>query len=207
MSHYDALGVARQASADEVRSAYRRAARAAHPDRHGEASASRMAEVNEAWRVLGDPVRRQRYDLELDEATRRATGSAAGSATGSAVRSAGPPASREQTMPMPTGDMSRFPWRLFAILFVVGVVVVFVGNTFTDPPPPAPVDNLLLPGECVVFGDQVDEIVPTACDGPHDGVVVTVVPDAAQCPTGTLDRRDPLRGDRACLEAPAFSGG
>lgn len=61
MSHYDTLGVDPGASADEIRSAYRRAAAAAHPDRDG-GCAERMAQVNEAWEVLGDPARRAAYD-------------------------------------------------------------------------------------------------------------------------------------------------
>jgi len=194
MNHYDTLGVTRGAAPAELRAAYRRAARAAHPDRHGDASANRMAEVNEAWRVLGDPERRQRYDLELADAGRPATGSAAPGGS--------PSAARDHQVPVmvPTGDISRFPWRLFAILFAVGVVVVFVGNTLTDPRPPAPIDNFLVPGECVVFDGSVDEIVPVACDGPYDAMVVAVVSDPAECPTGSVDRRDPLGRGRACLD-------
>lgn len=44
---WEVLGVARTASLDEVRAAYRRAASAAHPDRGG--SHARMADVNRAW--------------------------------------------------------------------------------------------------------------------------------------------------------------
>lgn len=44
---WDVLGVARTATLDEARAAYRRAASAAHPDRGG--TDARMAEVNRAW--------------------------------------------------------------------------------------------------------------------------------------------------------------
>ena len=67
-THYRLLGVAETASPDDVRTAYRRRARAAHPDHAG--SAADMAALNEAWRVLGDPARRAAYDRELWERRR-----------------------------------------------------------------------------------------------------------------------------------------
>lgn len=58
---YDTLGVAPDASQDEVKTAFRRAAAAAHPDREG-GDAERMAAVNRAYETLGDPHRRAEYD-------------------------------------------------------------------------------------------------------------------------------------------------
>lgn len=64
---YDVLGVAQSASPDEMRRAYRRAARRLHPDASDRAgSTAEMAALNEAWRVLSDPARRAAYDLALD---------------------------------------------------------------------------------------------------------------------------------------------
>lgn len=62
VSHYDRLGLSPVASAAEVREAYRRKARAAHPDLNGEFAHDQMAEINEAWRVLRDPELRKDYD-------------------------------------------------------------------------------------------------------------------------------------------------
>lgn len=62
-SLYDLLGVQPTASADEVRSAYRLAARHAHPDAGGSARA--FEQVQGAYRVLRDPGRRHLYDLQL----------------------------------------------------------------------------------------------------------------------------------------------
>lgn len=62
-SHYEVLGVATTATADEVRAAYRRAARDHHPDFGGDGL--RMQDLNAAWHVLGDPIRRAAYDLQL----------------------------------------------------------------------------------------------------------------------------------------------
>jgi len=62
-SLYDLLGVASSASADDIRAGYRRAARATHPDAGGSEGAFRQ--VTAAYRVLGDPDRRHRYDERL----------------------------------------------------------------------------------------------------------------------------------------------
>ncbi len=68
---YGRLGVAPGADPSEVRAAYRRLARASHPDLIGVDGRAdgdlqrRMAEVNEAWSVLSDPVRRRAYDQLL----------------------------------------------------------------------------------------------------------------------------------------------
>jgi curved DNA-binding protein CbpA len=62
-SHYEVLGVAVEATPDEVRAAYRRAARDHHPDAGGDAV--RMSDLNAAWHVLGDPLRRAAYDRQL----------------------------------------------------------------------------------------------------------------------------------------------
>jgi curved DNA-binding protein CbpA len=61
VDHYAVLGVPREASAEEIRDAFRRAAAEAHPDRDG-GSHDAMAAVNEAHRVLGDVNLRKRYD-------------------------------------------------------------------------------------------------------------------------------------------------
>lgn len=59
--HYQTLGVARDASQSEIRTAYRKAASEAHPDRPG-GCAERMQAVNVAFEVLGNPERRAAYD-------------------------------------------------------------------------------------------------------------------------------------------------
>ncbi|GAA4406702.1 DnaJ C-terminal domain-containing protein [Quisquiliibacterium transsilvanicum] len=61
--YYAKLGVARDASKDDIRKAYRRLARKFHPDVSKEAdAAARMAEINEANEVLSDPEKRAVYD-------------------------------------------------------------------------------------------------------------------------------------------------
>ena len=61
--YYQTLGVARTASADQIKSAYRRAARKYHPDVSREPNAeARFKEVQEAYEVLKDPEKRAAYD-------------------------------------------------------------------------------------------------------------------------------------------------
>ena len=62
--YYKALGVSRSASADEIRSAYRKLAMKYHPDRNpgDKASEEHFKEINEASQVLSDPQKRARYD-------------------------------------------------------------------------------------------------------------------------------------------------
>ncbi len=61
--YYEVLGVGRDASADEIRKAYRKLARQYHPDvnKNFEAEAQ-FKEINEAYEVLGDEEKRVAYD-------------------------------------------------------------------------------------------------------------------------------------------------
>ena len=60
---YDLLGVSREASDDEIKKAYRKAAMQYHPDRNREADAeAKFKEIAEAYEVLRDPQKRAAYD-------------------------------------------------------------------------------------------------------------------------------------------------
>lgn len=61
--YYDTLGVARDATQEDIKKAFRRLARKYHPDVSKEKDAeARMKDVNEAYAVLSDPEKRAAYD-------------------------------------------------------------------------------------------------------------------------------------------------
>ena len=61
--YYETLGIKRNASADEIKRAYRKLAQQYHPDRNKEADAhERFSQIGEAYEVLKDPDKRKKYD-------------------------------------------------------------------------------------------------------------------------------------------------
>jgi curved DNA-binding protein len=61
--YYEALGVPRDAGEDDIRRAYRKLARQYHPDVNKEPDAEdRFKEISEAYEVLRDPEKREKYD-------------------------------------------------------------------------------------------------------------------------------------------------
>ena len=103
---YAVLGVAPDASNDELRDAFRTLAAELHPDRHQDTPvatkdqiAARMAEVTDAWRQVSTPERRHAYDLI------RAREVSAPSAVPPTVRST--TVSRRRPRPRPVVDRGR----------------------------------------------------------------------------------------------------
>ncbi|HIY85671.1 MAG TPA: DnaJ domain-containing protein [Candidatus Yaniella excrementavium] len=82
---YATLGVAKDASADDIKKAYRKLARQYHPDANpgDDAAEQRFKEITEANTVLSDPEQRQEYDqLQAMGSGARFTGAGPGSAQG-----------------------------------------------------------------------------------------------------------------------------
>ena len=63
-NYYEILGVSRNASADEIKKAYRTLARKYHPDRNpgNKAAEDKFKDINEAYEILSDQTRRLQYD-------------------------------------------------------------------------------------------------------------------------------------------------
>ena len=60
MDHYQTLGVAKTATPDEIKKAYRKLASQHHPDKGGDTAM--FQKIEEAYRILSDPNQRQQYD-------------------------------------------------------------------------------------------------------------------------------------------------
>jgi molecular chaperone DnaJ len=185
-SHYDTLQVRRDASAAEVRDAYRRLARRHHPDRGGRDDAA-MASINEAYRVLSDPARRALYDASLR-------------APRNDVSAASPrPAPVVPTPVVTELPPARYPWKLVLVMFLLGASVVLIGVALYEPADEPPPDNLLGPGSCVQIEGNGDAR-EVNCTGAEDELVVqALVGLDDRCPTGSAGYRDRQGRGLACV--------
>lgn len=60
--YYSTLGLNRNCSKEDIKAAYRRLVMLYHPDRAPDANPALILEINEAYEILGDPVKRAAYD-------------------------------------------------------------------------------------------------------------------------------------------------
>jgi DnaJ-domain-containing protein 1 len=65
--HYTVLGLDRAPTLAAIHEAYRRLAKQYHPDRAGEGATAQFREIQEAYEVLSDPVKKQRYDSSMEK--------------------------------------------------------------------------------------------------------------------------------------------
>ena len=203
-THYDVLGVAPDAPASVIRSEYRARARRHHPDHAGrhtprpDGGGATRAEINAAYRVLGDPGRRALYDRSLRS----------GDPTGSAPRPSTvapdgdvevePPPPPPRPNPLSPDGPARFPWKLVLVLGLVGSGLVLVSAALADPPSEEVPDGVIKTDSCVAIEENGDarEI---ACTGVDDTVVELLLPTDAECPVGLEPHRDRLGLGIACI--------
>ncbi len=106
MNHYERLGVDRDVTPTELRRAYRQLASRHHPDRNGDdvdGATQKMVEINEAFDVLSNPVKRFDYNRSLDRSPRR--GTKQDSANGNPRQSQ--PSGQSRSAPPPADDPVR----------------------------------------------------------------------------------------------------
>ena len=197
-THYDTLGVAPGASPAQLRRAYLERARLLHPDRYVDASTGdraaaqrRMQEVNEAWRVLGNPLRRRRYDHELTSAPAPRAG---------AYRPTAEPEYHlveDEPVDGPVQLIRGLPWVL--ILIVLGAIFVFTAYA-TAPEKRDPTAD----GECIVVRSG-PVVLDGECDVAGARHVDSRVVGSDPCPPGT-ERLQPVDSAWAwCLEVASGS--
>jgi len=206
---YDVLGVSPRATPGEVRQAYYDLVRALHPDHHQGQSPDpvRLNDVNEAWRVLRDPVTRASYDRSIEGQARRIRRPQPPRPPHEPKHAAPPgydpdldtPIRHEPAEPGDVGVsvVRGLPWVAVAIV----LAVIFVFTAFAGSRDEPGVRQLV--GKCVAStGGAGVEAVP--CEGPNDGEVVLVVERATQCPDGTTPRSH--GDDWLCIDRPDLSG-
>jgi molecular chaperone DnaJ len=194
-THYEVLGVAPSASTQAIRSAYRTLARLHHPDVSNlESSAREMADINNAWSVLSDPVLRFNYDRQQR-----------GSSDGMRVEREEKERVNDVTRVMQSGSV-RIPWRGFLFFSLLGVVGVFALHAVSKPTGPVQPDLLLVAGSCVDI-DREQFATEVSCDGPHDGSVRQLVAFDRDCPSDTMGHLDRQGMGKACVDySPEVQG-
>jgi curved DNA-binding protein CbpA len=198
MDHYATLGVPLGAAPDDVRRAYLELARRLHPDRwidadDGERAEAdrRMREVNEAWRVLGNPARRLAYDVERREADRQSRVSPPGPVGEGFAFSTGDLLAEDIDPPdLRTRLIRALPW----ILLVGTLLGIFVFSAYATAGRDA--EGV----RCVVVSAGV--ATEADCDAEGARQVLVEVLQVGQCPPGT----EPFQPEGAnlalCLEVP-----
>ena len=178
-THYEILGVAPQATQSDIRRAYRALVVRHHPDTGGSFSSTvTLTQITNAWTVLSDVERRQKYDREIH------IDHVAPTINVSYVAQSYTPA--------------RFPWRAMLVAMAVGTVLVLVLHALSNPVTPGKPDQLLTSGSCVDITTALSA-VEVSCDGPHQAVVQQLVAFDRNCAAGTEPYRDQQGMGLACI--------
>jgi hypothetical protein len=190
------LGVSAAATPEELRHAYLNCAREAHPDRHIDASGAeradaerRMQQINEAWRVLGNPRRRRRYDLERAPQERFVSRSD-GTMPADNLFDNDPLEEIDTTTRLIRG----LPWMI--LVFVMFAIFVFTAYAVTGGASTKPTPNA---GSCVTIASG-PEVVSAPCDASNARRVIAIVQSSQPCPARS-ERLVPVSGALVyCLE-------
>lgn len=197
-TYYDELNVARDASPEDIKHAFRKLAQQLHPDRNHSANASdQMAVVNAAHDVLANPEKRAAYDASLIAQAQSAR-QAATQRRQTAPQSAARPQARPSAKPTNKSAKSAKPARRGSRLRWVAVFVVACGagawmgydrdaGKASIPPPPAVVDDMAILAEAQAKAEAVAEAARVAAAVPVNTPVKIVEPGQSECVPPLVD--------------------
>jgi hypothetical protein len=191
-THYELLNVARDASPDQIKKAYRKLAQKLHPDRNPDPSASdRMGAINVAHDVLADAGMRAMYDAQLaaqerllrDETAQRHAVRASGAASTPAA-SARPvqarSASHKTGMPPSSRRRRRSALRWAAVFLIFCAAGAWMGY---DPE----AGKSYVPTEAVPVAQTWVKPTPEPREAPISNPVKLVDPEQPECEVPPLD--------------------
>lgn len=225
-THYEILKVAETAEQAEVRRAYHRAARRWHPDRFVDADADEAAKaenamrrVNQAWEVLGQPVKREQYDRALRTGAHTVAGSGPrpGVTNDDGVIRIDPRlldpeflAARRQGYEREVSYRTSLILRvapLAALVLLLAAIFVFSAYARDNEAVAAP---STVPGPSLGTGIEANDCVSVLqgpallarpCDAGADGRVIGARQLDGVCPLGTTREVELTNGAVACLAA------
>jgi curved DNA-binding protein CbpA len=108
---YESLGVPKEATADDIRRAYRRLARKHHPDANPDdpAAGERFKEIQRAYELLSNPAKRRAYD---DKSSRLSPRRKRAGRTAGSIRLSDSVAKRTNVSGSRTSGRGRVEWQL-----------------------------------------------------------------------------------------------
>lgn len=209
-THYNVLGVAADADAASIRSAYRRLARDHHPDRIQGSAAPQggrsMPAINQAYHVLSDPGRRAIYDRSLTKGSSSAAGTAATSGTPDRATSGAAHGVDEERWDLGAHQghrPARIPWRSLSVFASAAIIAIVVLAQFADEGEVRGPDGILRIGDCVEIEPNGDarEVL---CTGTDDDLVIRAFNPLfdSDCPGLTEPHRDRQGMGVACVAVP-----
>lgn len=196
-TYYDVLNVARDASSEEIKLAFRKLAQQLHPDRNSAANASDlMAVVNAAHDVLADPEKRAAYDASLirdaqvarQVATQRRNTPPTAAAQ-SAARPQARPSAKPKVKPVKSARRgSRLRWvAVFVVACGAGAWMGYDRNADQAFIPPPRVDDTAILAQAQAKAEAVAEAARVAAEVPVGSPVKIVEPGQPDCVAPPVD--------------------